>query len=92
MKTIDNVNFDCERVIIRVDYNVPFEETRITDVTRIEASKETIDLVIKNGGSIILLTHIGRPHGHESKYSCQLIINAVSKILERKVFFCNGLA
>ena len=90
MKTIDNVNFDCERVIIRVDYNVPFEETRITDVTRIEASKETIDLVIKNGGSIILLTHIGRPHGHESKYSCQLIINAVSKILERKVFFCNS--
>ena len=90
MKTIDNVSFDSERVIIRVDYNVPFEKRRITDFTRIEASKETIDLVIKNGGSIILLTHIGRPNGHESKFSCQLIINAVSKILERKVFFCNS--
>ncbi len=75
MKTIDNVNFDSERVIIRVDYNVPFEGKRITDVTRIEASKETIDLVLKKGGSIILLTHIGRPNGHEPEFSCQLLIN-----------------
>lgn len=90
MKTIDNVNFDCERVIIRVDYNVPFEGKRITDVTRIEASKETIDLVLKKGGSIILLTHIGRPNGHELEFSCQLLINEVSKILGREVFFCNS--
>ena len=90
MKTIDNVNFDCERVIIRVDYNVPFEGKRITDVTRIEASKETIDLVLKKGGSIILLTHIGRPNGHEPEFSCQLLINEVSKILGREVFFCNS--
>ena len=90
MKTIDNVNFDSERVIIRVDYNVPFEGKRITDVTRIEASKETIDLVLKKGGSIILLTHIGRPNGHELEFSCQLLINEVSKILGREVFFCNS--
>ena len=90
MKTIDNVIFDCERVIIRVDYNVPFEGKRITDVTRIEASKETIDLVLKKGGSIILLTHIGRPNGHELEFSCQLLINEVSKILGREVFFCNS--
>tara|TARA_B100001741_G_scaffold312491_1_gene315995 strand:+ start:9858 stop:11036 length:1179 start_codon:yes stop_codon:yes gene_type:complete len=90
MKTIDNVNFDSERVIIRVDYNVPFEGKRITDVTRIEASKETIDLVLKKGGSIILLTHIGRPNGHEPEFSCQLLINEVSKILGREVFFCNS--
>ncbi len=90
MKTIDNVNFDSERVIIRVDYNVPFEGKRITDVTRIEASKETIDLVLKKGGSIILLTHIGRPNGHEPEFSCQLLINEVSKILGRELFFCNS--
>ena len=90
MKTIDNVNFDSERVIIRVDYNVPFEGKRITDITRIEASKETIDLVLKKGGSIILLTHIGRPNGHEPEFSCQLLINEVTKILGREVFFCNS--
>ena len=47
MKTIENINFKGERVIIRVDYNVPFDGDRITDKTRIESSKETIDLILK---------------------------------------------
>ena len=88
MNTINNINFRGERVIIRVDYNVPFDEkNQITDTTRIEASKETILMVLKNGGSVILLTHMGRPKGVDMSLSCSLIVNEVSKILNQKVLF-----
>ena len=91
MKTIDKINFKGEKVIIRVDYNVPMdEENRITDSTRILASKETIMTVIKNGGSVVLLTHIGRPNGVDPQYSCALIIDEVTKILGQKVLFCEN--
>ena len=90
MKTIENINFKGERVIIRVDYNVPFDGDRITDKTRIESSKETIDLILNNGGSVILLTHIGRPKGFETKFSCKLIIKEVSETLGREVLFCDS--
>jgi len=91
MKTIDKINFKGEKVIIRVDYNVPMdEENRITDSTRIQASKETIMTVIKNGGCVVLLTHIGRPNGVDPQYSCALIIDEVTKILGQKVLFCEN--
>ena len=90
MKTIENINFKGERVIIRVDYNVPFDGDRITDKTRIESSKETIDLILNNGGSVILLTHIGRPKGFEKKFSCKLIIKEVTETLGREVLFCDS--
>ena len=91
MKTIDKINFKGEKVIIRVDYNVPMdEENRITDSTRILASKETIMTVIKNGGCVVLLTHIGRPNGVDPQYSCALIIDEVTKILGQKVLFCEN--
>ena len=90
MNTIEDINFKGERVIIRVDYNVPFDGDRITDKTRIESSKETIDLILNNGGSVILLTHIGRPKGFETKFSCKLIIKEVSETLGREVLFCDS--
>lgn len=91
MKTIDKINFKGEKVIIRVDYNVPMDQgNRITDSTRILASKETIMTVIKNGGSVVLLTHIGRPNGVDPQYSCALIIDEVTKILGQKVLFCEN--
>ena len=90
MNTIEDINFKGERVIIRVDYNVPFEGDKITDKTRIESSKETIDLILNNGGSVILLTHIGRPKGFEKKFSCKLIIKEVSETLGREVLFCDS--
>ena len=91
MNTIDKINFKGEKVIIRVDYNVPMdEENRITDSTRILASKETIMTVIKNGGCVVLLTHIGRPNGVDPQYSCALIIDEVTKILGQKVLFCEN--
>ena len=82
MNTIDNISFHGERVVIRVDYNVPFDDqNRITDTTRIESSKETISMVLKKGGSVILLTHLGRPKGIDLNLSCSLIVDVTSKIL-----------
>tara|TARA_B110000438_G_C15804644_1_gene646733 strand:- start:1397 stop:2578 length:1182 start_codon:yes stop_codon:yes gene_type:complete len=91
MNTINNVNFEGERVIIRVDYNVPLDDkNKVTDTTRIEASKETILTVLKKGGCVILLTHIGRPKGVDANYSCSLIVDEVSRILKQKVLFCSS--
>ena len=91
MKTIDDINFKGERVVIRVDYNVPIDQFgKVTDSTRIESSRETISRVTNNGGIVILLTHIGRPKGIDLKFSCSLIVDEVSKILGQKVFFCNS--
>ena len=89
MNTIDNISFHGERVVIRVDYNVPFDDqNRITDTTRIQSSKETISMVLKSGGSVILLTHLGRPKGIDLNLSCSLIVDETSRILDHKVIFC----
>ena len=91
MKTIDNISFEGERVVIRVDYNVPINENKkITDSTRIKSSKETILRVTEKGGIVILLTHLGRPKGFDSELSCSIIVDEVSNILGQKVFFCNS--
>ena len=91
MNTINDISFKGERVVIRVDYNVPFnDQNQITDATRIESSKETILTVLKNGGSVVLLTHLGRPKGIDPNLSCSLIVNEVSRILEKKVLFCKS--
>jgi len=90
MNKIDNINFKGERVVIRVDYNVPIDENnKITDLTRIKSSKETIQIVLKNGGSVVLLTHIGRPKGVDRSLSCSLILNSVTKVMGQNVIFCN---
>lgn len=90
MYKIDNINFKGERAVIRVDYNVPIDENnKITDLTRIKSSKETIQIVLKNGGSVVLLTHIGRPKGIDRRLSCSLILNSVTKVMGQDVIFCN---
>ena len=91
MNTIDNINFTGEKVVIRVDYNVPLDENKkVTDSTRIKSSTDTIFRVLKQGGSVVLLTHIGRPRGFDPNLSCSLIVDEVSKILQHKVFFCKS--
>ena len=91
MKTIENINFHGERVIVRVDFNVPFDNNKITDKTRIDASRETINLILNRGGSVILITHIGRPNGYQKDLSCELIVNAVSEVFEREIIFCRSI-
>ncbi len=88
MKTLNDFDFKDKKAIIRVDFNVPLDENfNVTDVTRIEAAKPTIDKIIADGGSVILMSHLGRPKGAEEKYSLKHILNKVSKVLGVNVKF-----
>ncbi len=94
MKTINDFNFDHKKALIRVDFNVPLDENfNVTDANRIEAAKPTIDKILADGGSVILMSHLGRPKGKEEKYSLKHIVNKASEILGVSVIFatdCRG--
>jgi phosphoglycerate kinase len=88
MKTLNDFNFNSKKAIIRVDFNVPLDENfNVTDATRIEAAKPTIDKILNDGGSVILMSHLGRPKGVEAKYSLQHIVATTEEILGRKIQF-----
>ena len=88
MKTIDDYNFENKRALIRVDFNVPLnEDMEVTDANRIEAAKPTIIKILEDGGSVVLMSHLGRPKGKESKFSLQHITRKVSEVLEVEVKF-----
>ncbi|ATA73394.1 MULTISPECIES: phosphoglycerate kinase [Capnocytophaga] len=89
MKTIDNFNFKDKKALIRVDFNVPLDENfKVTDTTRIEAAKPTIEKILKDGGSVVLMSHLGRPKGERNdKYSLRHIVDEVSKVLGKSVQF-----
>lgn len=90
MKTLNDFNFNNKKAIIRVDFNVPLDENfKVTDATRIEAAKPTIDKILKDGGSVILMSHLGRPKGVEAKYSLQHIVAKTEEILGQKVYFAS---
>lgn len=90
MKTLNDFNFNNKKAIIRVDFNVPLDENfKVTDNTRIEAAKPTIDKIINEGGSVILMSHLGRPKGIEEKYSLKHILSETEKVLGRNVKFAN---
>mgnify|MGYP006194196141 FL=1 len=88
MKTVNDFNFKNKKAIIRVDFNVPLDENfNVTDATRIEAAKPTIDKILADGGSVILMSHLGRPKGVEDKYSLKHILKTASAILGVPVQF-----
>jgi len=88
MKTLADINFKDKKAVIRVDFNVPLDDSfKVTDTTRIEAAKPTIDKILKDGGSVILMSHLGRPKGKEEKYSLKHIVDTASDILGTKVKF-----
>ena len=88
MKTVNDFNFKNKKAIIRVDFNVPLDENfNVTDATRIEAAKPTIDKILADGGSVILMSHLGRPKGAEDKYSLKHILQTASAILGVPVQF-----
>ena len=89
MVTIDNYDFKGKRAIIRVDFNVPLnEQGQVTDDTRIRAAVPTIQQVLKAGGSVILMSHLGRPKKNpDPKYSLGQIVGAVEQALGTKVAF-----
>jgi phosphoglycerate kinase len=82
MRTLDTVNFSNKKVLIRVDFNVPIDKNnRVTDHTRIKAAKPTIDKVLADGGSCVLMTHLGRPKGVDDKLSLRHIVSEIQKVL-----------
>jgi phosphoglycerate kinase len=90
MKTLQDFNFKNQKAIIRVDFNVPLDENfHFTDTTRIEAAKPTIDKILADGGSVILMSHLGRPKGVEAKYSLKHIVKKASEILGTEVLFAS---
>ena len=94
MKTIQDFDFKNKKAIIRVDFNVPLDENfNVTDANRIEAAKPTIDKILADGGSVILMSHLGRPKGKEDKYSLRHIVETTAQVLETAVTFvddCRG--
>ena len=89
MKTIKDFDFKNKKALVRVDFNVPQDENlKVTDNTRIVSVKPTVDKILADGGSVILMTHLGRPKGEvNDKYSLKNILDEVSSVLGKKVKF-----
>ncbi len=91
MKTIDQINFSDKKALIRVDFNVPLDDAyNITDDNRITAALPTIKKILKDGGSVILMSHLGRPKdGPTEKYSLKHVVKHLSDLLGQSVDFAN---
>ncbi|MEZ5197545.1 MAG: phosphoglycerate kinase [Bacteroidales bacterium] len=91
MKTIESFDFKNNKVLIRVDFNVPLNEHfEITDSTRIDAAIPTIKKILSGGGSVILMSHLGRPkEGPENKFSLKHLVPYLSKQLNTQVHFAD---
>jgi phosphoglycerate kinase len=91
MKTIHDINFKGKRALIRVDFNVPLDKSfNVTDDNRIRATIPTLNKILKDGGSCILMSHLGRPkEGPEEKYSLKHTIKTTEKLLGNTVQFAN---
>ncbi|TDQ08625.1 phosphoglycerate kinase [Pedobacter metabolipauper] len=91
MRTIDQCNFKDKKALIRVDFNVPLDKDyNITDDKRMRAALPTITKILNDGGSVILMSHLGRPKGGpEDKYSLKHILGDLSRMLDLEVKFAN---
>ncbi|MCH4829472.1 phosphoglycerate kinase [Flavobacterium covae] len=90
MKTIFDIDFRGKKALIRVDFNVPLDKNfNVTDTTRIEAAKPTIDKILNEGGSVILLSHLGRPKGVQQEFSLKHIVSKTAEILGKPVDFAS---
>ncbi|WP_316750725.1 phosphoglycerate kinase [Pedobacter gandavensis] len=91
MRTIDQCNFKDKKALVRVDFNVPLDaEFNITDDKRMRAALPTITKILNDGGSVILMSHLGRPkNGPEDKFSLKHILGDLSRMLDLEVKFAN---
>lgn len=88
MQNIENYNFEGKKALVRVDFNVPLDdEFNITDDTRMRAALPTIKMVLDGGGSVILMSHLGRPKGENDKYSLIHIVDHLSTLTGKEVKF-----
>mgnify|MGYP001765849063 CR=1 FL=1 len=92
MQTIDNFNFKGKKAVVRVDFNVPLDKKtfEVTDDTRIRGALPTIRKILSDGGSAILMSHLGRPDGvPQDKYSLKHVVPALEKLTGKKVKFAD---
>ena len=88
MKSIYQTSFSNQKVLIRVDFNVPLNsEKKVTDTSRIVAAKKTIDKITNDGGTAILMSHLGRPDGNDPDLSLSHIVEAVEDVLGKPILF-----
>ncbi len=97
MRTIDAVDFTGKKAVVRVDFNVPLNDAfEITDDTRMRAALPTLKKILEKGGSLIIMSHLGRPkNGPEEKFSLKHLAYHLSDLLEKQVLFaddCRGEA
>src|SRR5438128_9278641 len=88
-RTLDDVDVSGKRVLMRVDLNVPVENGRVSDLTRIERVAPTISEVADKGGKVILLSHFGRPKGREVPQSLKRVAPVIANVLKRPVAFAD---
>lgn len=87
-KTIKDIDVAGKKVLVRVDFNVPMDGEKITDTTRIEASLPTINYLLENGASVVLMSHLGRPKGeYKEEFSLGPVAKKLSEFLNRDVKF-----
>jgi phosphoglycerate kinase len=91
MKMIQDFNFKGKKAIVRVDFNVPLDKKTfvVTDDTRIRGALLTINKIVNEGGSCILMSHLGRPEGRQEKYSLKPVLPVLEKLLGKKVLFAD---
>jgi phosphoglycerate kinase len=87
MKDINTFDFSGKKALIRVDFNVPLKEGKVSDDSRIKAALPTINKVLQGNGSVILMSHLGRPKANEAEFSLEQIIPSLEENLGRKVIF-----
>src|SRR5215831_15984714 len=86
-RTLDEADVRGKRVLVRVDLNVPVEDGKVADTTRIERVAPTIREIADKGGKVILLSHFGRPKGRDPAQSLRLLAPAITAVLKRPVAF-----
>ena len=88
-RTLDDVDVKGKRVLVRVDLNVPMENGRVTDTTRLDRIAPTITEIADKGGKVILLAHFGRPKGRDAKDSLKPVAAELAKVVKKAVGFAD---
>src|SRR5215218_5879244 len=88
-RTLDQADLKGKRVLVRVDLNVPMDNGRVTDATRIERVLPTIQEIADRGGRVVLLAHFGRPRGHDPKESLRPVAQALSEHFGKPAAFAD---
>src|ERR1700687_5714405 len=88
-RTLDDVDVKGKRVLLRVDLNVPMENGRVTDLTRLERVAPTLTEISDKGGKVILLAHFGRPKGRDAKDSLKPVTAALAQVIKRPIAFAD---